>query len=42
MLDELVGRPLVRALAEEEAITVGAVGEPSPTEPLSRAGSPPA
>ena len=42
MLDELLGRPLARALAEEDAITAEAVGEPSPTESLSRAGSPPA
>jgi N-acetylneuraminate synthase/sialic acid synthase len=41
-LDELLGRRLVRALAEEEAIVAGDVGEFSPAETLSRAGSRPA
>jgi N-acetylneuraminate synthase/sialic acid synthase len=42
MLDELLGRPLVRPLAEEEAVTVEAVGGASPVGTLSRTGSPPA
>jgi sialic acid synthase SpsE len=41
-LEELLGRPLVRELAEEEAVAAADVGDPSSAETLSRAGSRPA